>query len=31
VARAAGAEEVAFYHYGLCRLSALDWVHAALA
>jgi hypothetical protein len=31
VARAAGAEEVAFYHYGLCRLSALDWARAALA
>jgi hypothetical protein len=31
VAREHGVEEVALYHYGLCRLSALDWTRAALS
>jgi hypothetical protein len=30
VAREAGVEEIGLYHYGLCRLSALDWTRTAL-
>ena len=30
LARARGLRRVDFYHYGLMRLDALDWIHAAL-
>jgi len=30
LARRWGLERVDFYHYGFCRLSALDWIHASL-
>ena len=30
-ARDRGLRRVDFYHYGLMRLDALDWIHAALA
>ena len=31
IARAAGIEHLAFYHYGLLRLEALDWIRTALS
>ena len=30
LARERGLRRVDFYHYGLMRLDALDWIHAAL-
>ena len=31
LARARGLRRVDFYHYGLMRLDALDWIRSALA
>jgi hypothetical protein len=31
LARERGLERLDFYHYGFCRLDALDWIHQALA
>jgi hypothetical protein len=31
LARERGLARVDFYHYGFCRLDALDWIHQALA
>ena len=31
LARERGLDRVDFYHYGFCRLDALDWIHQALA
>ena len=31
LARERGLRRVDFYHYGFCRLDALDWIHRALA